>query len=63
MGEVNHVPDVESSPVSSTVSDAISRDMHKRGFRFFGTVICYSFLQATGFIDDHLDDCRFKSGF
>lgn len=44
-------------PVSSPESDAMSRDMKRRGFRFFGTTICYSFLQATGFIDDHLVGC------
>ena len=58
---VNDVPDLASVPVSSLVSDAISRDMRKRGFRFFGTVICYSFLQATGFIDDHLNTCPAKT--
>ena len=58
---VNDVPDLASVPVSSPVSDAISRDMRKRGFRFFGTVICYSFLQATGFIDDHLNTCPAKT--
>lgn len=58
---INRVPDAGAIPVSSPVSDAISKDMHKRGFRFFGTTICYAFLQATGFIDDHLDSCPFKS--
>ncbi|MDE6078664.1 MAG: DNA-3-methyladenine glycosylase I [Duncaniella sp.] len=58
---VNDVPDMKSVAVSSAISDAISKDMYRRGFRFFGTVICYSFLQATGFIDDHLNDCPCKS--
>lgn len=58
---VNDVPDMSSLPASSSISDAISKDMFRRGFRFFGTVICYSFLQATGFIDDHLNDCHCKS--
>lgn len=44
-------------PVSSPESDAMSKDMKKRGFRFFGTTICYAHLQATGFIDDHLVGC------
>lgn len=48
-------------PVTSPLSDAISSDMRRRGFRFFGSTICYSFLQATGFIDDHLNSCRCKS--
>lgn len=47
-------------PTSSDLSDAISRDMKKRGFKFFGTTICYSHLQATGYIDDHVADCEFK---
>lgn len=58
---VNDVQDIKSLPVSSPISDAISKDMHRRGFRFFGTVICYSFLQATGYIDDHVNGCRCKS--
>lgn len=57
---VNDVPSAEALPVSSPVSDAMSRDMRRRGFKFFGTTICYSFLQATGFIDDHLNNCPCK---
>ncbi|WP_288259451.1 DNA-3-methyladenine glycosylase I, partial [uncultured Bacteroides sp.] len=38
-------------------SDAMSKDMKKRGFKFFGTTICYAHLQASGFINDHLTDC------
>ncbi len=59
---VNDVPTLEDIPVSSPISDAISKDMKRRGFRFFGTVSCYSFLQATGFIDDHLNSCISKTG-
>lgn len=44
-------------PVSSPESDAISKDMKKRGFKFFGTTICYAFLQTTGFVNDHLSNC------
>lgn len=58
---VNDVPSQEDIPVSSPVSDAISRDMRRRGFKFFGTTICYAFLQATGFIDDHINSCRCKA--
>ena len=39
-----------------------SRDMKKRGFKFFGSTICYAFLQATGFVNDHLTGCRCKGG-
>ena len=44
-------------PVSSPESVAMSRDMKKRGFKFFGTTICYAHLQASGFINDHLASC------
>ena len=47
-------------PVSTPVSDEISKDMKKRGFKFFGTTICYAYMQATGMVNDHLPDCAFK---
>ena len=49
-------------PVSSSESDAMSRDMKKRGFKFFGTTICYAHLQASGFINDHLAGCFCRKG-
>lgn len=58
---INDIIDMNSVPVSSPISDAISKDMRRRGFKFFGTTICYSFLQATGFIDDHVNDCHCKT--
>jgi DNA-3-methyladenine glycosylase I len=42
------------------ISDAISKDMKKRGFKFFGTTICYAHMQATGMVNDHLADCDFR---
>ncbi|MET6996482.1 DNA-3-methyladenine glycosylase I [Chitinophaga defluvii] len=45
-------------PASSGISDAISKDMKKRGFKFFGTTICYAHMQATGMINDHLTTCH-----
>ena len=53
----NNYKKLSEVPASSPLSDAISKDMKKRGFKFFGTTICYAFLQATGFIDDHLEAC------
>jgi DNA-3-methyladenine glycosylase I len=47
-------------PASTPISDAISKDMKKRGFKFFGTTICYAHMQATGMVNDHLDACAFK---
>lgn len=57
---VNHPATMADIPVTSPESDAISKDMKKRGFKFFGSTICYAHLQAIGFIDDHIDGCYCK---
>lgn len=44
-------------PASTPLSDALSKDLRKRDFTFVGTTICYSFMQAVGMVDDHLDSC------
>ena len=44
-------------PASTPVSDALSKDLKKRGFRFAGTTICYALMQATGMVNDHLVTC------
>ena len=44
-------------PASTAESDAISKDLKRRGFRFVGTTICYAFMQAVGMVNDHLVDC------
>jgi DNA-3-methyladenine glycosylase I len=44
-------------PARSAESDAMSKDLKKRGFRFVGSTICYAFMQATGMVDDHAADC------
>lgn len=44
-------------PVSTPQSDAMSRELKQRGFRFVGTTICYAFMQASGMVDDHLQGC------
>jgi DNA-3-methyladenine glycosylase I len=41
----------------STESDAMSKDLKRRGFKFVGTTICYAFMQAVGMVNDHLVDC------
>ena len=46
-----------SIPVTTTSSDALSRDLKKRGFGFVGSTIVYSFMQAVGLVDDHLPGC------
>jgi DNA-3-methyladenine glycosylase I len=50
-------------PVSTPASDAMSKDLRRRGFTFVGTTICYAFMQSAGLIDDHLVGCwRAKAG-
>jgi DNA-3-methyladenine glycosylase I len=58
---VNRWEKTEDIPVSTPESDAMSRDMKKRGFKFVGTTICYAFMQAAGMVNDHLVSCfRYK---
>ncbi|MCP5140967.1 MAG: DNA-3-methyladenine glycosylase I [Gammaproteobacteria bacterium] len=44
-------------PVSTPQSDAMSRELQRRGFKFVGTTICYAFMQAVGMVNDHTVDC------
>ncbi len=44
-------------PASTAASDAMSKDLKRRGFRFVGSTICYAFMQATGMVNDHTMDC------
>jgi DNA-3-methyladenine glycosylase I len=44
-------------PASTEISDKMSKDLKKRGFRFVGSTICYAFMQATGMVNDHSSAC------
>ncbi len=48
-------------PAKTAESDALSKDLRKRGFKFVGSTICYAFMQATGLVDDHVATC-FRAG-
>jgi DNA-3-methyladenine glycosylase I len=51
----------ETIPARTAESDAMSKDLLKRGFKFVGSTICYAFMQATGMVNDHEFDCfRYK---
>ncbi|EMW53681.1 DNA-3-methyladenine glycosylase 1 [Escherichia coli P0305260.9] len=60
---VNHQPQVTKAttlseiPTSTSASDALSKALKKRGFKFVGTTICYSFMQACGLVNDHVVGC------
>lgn len=48
-------------PAKTAVSDAMSKDLLKRGFKFVGSTICYAYMQATGMVNDHVEGCwKFK---
>lgn len=57
---VNHPKTLADIPATSAVSDAMSKDMKRRGFKFFGSTMCYAFLQAAGYVNDHIEDCFCK---
>jgi DNA-3-methyladenine glycosylase I len=48
-------------PAKTAQSDALSKDLLKRGFKFVGSTICYAYMQAVGLVDDHLDNCFRKT--
>jgi DNA-3-methyladenine glycosylase I len=47
----------KSCPATSPASDAMSKDLQRRGFKFVGSTICYAFMQAVGMVNDHATDC------
>jgi len=49
--------DIGAVPASTPLSDALSKALKQRGFRFVGSTICYAFLQAAGLVNDHTVDC------
>jgi len=53
---------MDQVPATTKESDAMSKDLKKRGFKFAGSTICYAFMQATGMVNDHTTDCfRYKA--
>ncbi|GAU78974.1 DNA-3-methyladenine glycosylase I [Fusibacter sp. 3D3] len=54
---VNAFKHMKEVPVSTPESDAMSKDLKKRGFKFCGTTICYAYMQAVGMVNDHTVDC------
>ena len=62
-GYVDHTPVVihlerlEDVPATTPISDRISKDLKKMGFKFVGSTIIYAFMQATGMVNDHIKDC------
>lgn len=55
--KVNRWTKMAQVPATSAVSDALSKDLKKRGFRFVGSTIIYAYMQAVGLVNDHTADC------
>ena len=58
---INHIRELSDYPARSEASDALSKDLKKKGFKFVGSTICYAHMQATGMVNDHAFDCFRKS--
>ncbi|KAA0215372.1 MAG: DNA-3-methyladenine glycosylase I [Leptolyngbya sp. PLA3] len=57
---VNAWKSMREVPAKTPESDAMSKDLKKRGFRFVGSTICYAFMQAVGMVNDHTADCAWR---
>lgn len=57
---INQINSSIQVPATTPLSDEISKDMKKRGFKFFGSTICYAHMQAIGMVNDHIEGCIAK---
>lgn len=55
--KMNHLRSMKDLPAKTKESDAMSKDLLARGFKFVGSTICYAHMQATGMVNDHMVDC------
>ncbi|MBE4906913.1 DNA-3-methyladenine glycosylase I [Bacillus luteolus] len=59
----NHFKEMKDVPVTTEISDRMSKDLKIRGFKFVGSTICYAFMQAVGMVNDHIVTCAsYKKG-
>lgn len=54
---INHFKSLSEVPAKTPISDALSKDLKKRGMTFVGSTIMYAFMQAVGMVDDHVESC------
>lgn len=57
---VNTIDHINDLPSKTSLSDDIAKDLKNRGFKFLGSTVVYAYLQATGLINDHVEECSFK---
>lgn len=66
-GFVNHEPIInrpktlKEVPATTEISDGLAKDLKKRGFKFIGSTVVYAHMQATGMVNDHVEDCWIKT--
>ena len=53
----NKFKSIKEIPPRTEISDTMSKDLQKKGFKFVGSTICYAFMQATGMVNDHIVTC------
>ena len=64
---MNHEPIIncpktlKEVPATTEISDALAKDLKKRGFKFMGSTVVYAHMQATGMVNDHVEDCWIKT--
>lgn len=58
---INHPKTLKDVPATSEISDALAKDLKKRGFKFLGSTVVYAHMQATGMVNDHLADCWIRN--
>ncbi len=54
----NQPKSLKNVPATTEISDALAKDLKKRGFKFLGTTVVYAYMQATGIVNDHVMDCH-----
>lgn len=56
----NHPKTLKDVPATTEISDTLSKDLKKRGFKFMGSTVVYAHMQATGMVNDHVEDCYLR---
>ena len=57
----NSFKSIKEVPATTEISDALAKDLKKRGFKFLGSTVVYAHMQATGMVNDHITDCFFRN--
>jgi DNA-3-methyladenine glycosylase I len=57
----NQPKNLKDVPATTEISDALSKDLKKRGFKFMGSTVVYAHMQATGMVNDHVEDCHLRT--